>query len=62
MNNPFELLNYLVKKEGLRIDEIMEALADHDDEINLLSESDKRNLGLKFLDELMNKRFSLKQH
>jgi hypothetical protein len=52
----------LIKKEGLRIDEIMEALADHDEEINLLQESDKRNLGLKFLDELMNKRFSLKQH
>lgn len=30
ISNPFELLNHLVKKEGLRIDEIMEALADHD--------------------------------
>jgi hypothetical protein len=51
-----------LKKEGLRIDEIMEALADHNDEINLLPESDKRNLGLKFIDELINKRFLLKQH
>jgi len=44
------------------MDEICEVLLDHIDEIKSLEEGEKRQFGLKFIEEIYNKKFQQKQH